>query len=85
MRDLKDIKNFGPKMVGWLNSIGIHTEEDLLNSDYRTIYQNFKAAGIYPHILIFYSIEMGLQDRKWSDITEVEKAELRSVLRLSEK
>jgi hypothetical protein len=72
-------------MIGWLNRIGIHTEEDLLKSDYRTIYQKFQSVGIYPHILIFYSIDMGLQDRKWSDITEREKAELRSILGLTEK
>lgn len=72
-------------MVGWLNRIGIHSEEDLLNSDYQTIYRKFEAAGIYPHILIFYSIDMGLQDRKWSDITESEKAELRAILGLHKK
>lgn len=85
MRELKDIKNFGPKMVSWLNRIGIQNEQDLLNTDYRTIYEKFQAAGIYPHILMFYSIDMGLQDRKWSDITELEKAELRAILGLPEK
>lgn len=72
-------------MVGWLNRIGIHNEADLLNTDYRTIYEKFVSAGIYPHILIFYSIDMGLQDRKWSDITENEKAELRIILGIKEK
>lgn len=72
-------------MVSWLNRIGIQNEQDLLNTDYRTIYEKFLAAGIYPHILMFYSIDMGLQNRKWSDITEHEKAELRTILGLPEK
>lgn len=82
MRELKEIKNFGPKMVEWLQRIGIMNEQDLLNSDYRTIRDNLKDAGIYPHILIFYSIDMGLQDRKWSDITSEEKLELRRILEM---
>jgi hypothetical protein len=85
VRELKDIKNFGPKLVNWMNRIGIHTEEDLLNSDYPTIFRKLSEVGVYPHILIFYSIDMGLQDRKWSDITKNEKAELRSILGLPPK
>jgi len=80
MRSLIEIKNFGPKMVEWLNKIDIHDEADLLNSDYRTIKEKLIQAGITPHILMFYSIEMGLQDRKWNDISPAEKQELKRVL-----
>ena len=80
MRELNEIKNFGPKMVEWLNRIDIKNEEDLLKSDYRAIRDKLKTAGIEPHILIFYSIDMGLQNRKWSDITADEKLELRRIL-----
>jgi hypothetical protein len=82
MRELIEIKNFGPKMVEWLHRIGIMNEKDLLRSDYRTIRDKLQAAGIHPHILIFYSIDMGLQDRKWSDITSEEKLELRRILEM---
>jgi hypothetical protein len=37
-------------------------------------------AGITPRILMFYSIEMGLQNRKWNDITPAEKEELKRIL-----
>jgi hypothetical protein len=80
MRSLIEIKNFGPKMVEWLNKIDIHDEADLLNSDYRTIKEKLIQAGITPHILMFYSIEMGLQERKWNDISPAEKQELRRIL-----
>lgn len=82
MRQLNEIKNFGPKMVEWLNKIGIQTEEDLLNSDYLTIKEKLIQSGITPNILIFYSIEMGLQDRKWNDINPAEKQELKRILAL---
>ncbi len=80
MRSLIEIKNFGPKMVEWLNKIDIHDEADLMNSDYRTIKEKLIDAGITPHILMFYSIEMGLQDRKWNDISPAEKQELKRIL-----
>ncbi|MEY3238458.1 MAG: hypothetical protein RI883_2559 [Bacteroidota bacterium] len=80
MRKISEIKNFGPKMVTWLNKIEIYTEEDLLQSDYLILKNKFIAGGIQPHILMFYSIDMGLQDRIWSDITPVEKLELKLLL-----
>jgi hypothetical protein len=80
MRSLIEIKNFGPKMVEWLNKIDIHDEADLMNSDYRAIKEKLIDAGITPHILMFYSIEMGLQDRKWNDISPAEKQELKRIL-----
>lgn len=82
MRSLIEIKNFGPKMVEWLKAIDIHDEADLLNSDYRTIKEKLIQAGITPHILMFYSIEMGLQERKWNDISPAEKQELRRILEM---
>jgi hypothetical protein len=80
MRSLIEIKNFGPKMVEWLNKIDIHNEADLMNSDYRTIKEKLIQAGITPHILMFYSIDMGLQDRSWNDISPAEKQELKRIL-----
>lgn len=67
-------------MISWLNKIDIYSEEDLLQSDYLTLKNKLIAAGIKPHILMFYSIDMGLQDRKWSDITPSEKLELKLML-----
>lgn len=67
-------------MVKIMNGIGIFTKEDLLNADYREIKQKLESKGILPHLNIFYSIEMGLQDRKWSDITFEEKKELQKII-----
>jgi chaperonin GroEL (HSP60 family) len=80
MDELKDLKNFGPYMIHILGQIGINTVQDLMNSDYLSIRDRLINAGIQPNLNIFYSIEMGLQDRIWSDITEKEKMEIRSIL-----
>jgi hypothetical protein len=77
---LNEIKNFGPYMVTILHKIGIHTKEDLLNTDYKHIRDALVSKGIRPHLNIFYSIEMGLQGRVWSDITAQEKKELKEML-----
>lgn len=80
MSDLGGIRNFGPYMVQILNGIGIFTREQLLDTDYRTIRDALVANGVKPHPNIFYSIEMGLQDRAWNSITPEERREVRRML-----
>jgi hypothetical protein len=80
MGDLGEIRNFGPYMVRILNAIGISTREQLLATDYRTIRDALLAKGVSPHPNIFYSIEMGLQDRVWSSITPEARREIRRIL-----
>ena len=77
---LERIKNFGPYMVKTLQSIGICSREDLLATDYKRIAKALQEAGIRPHLNLFYSIEMGLQDRPWTDITPREKREIQRIL-----
>ncbi len=67
-------------MVKIMNLIGIHSREDLLASDYRTIKENLINAGVTPHLNIFYSIEMGLQGKGWNEITANEKNEIQKIL-----
>lgn len=80
MSDLSELKNFGPYMVKIMHQIGIYSKNDLLQADLRGIYHGLQEQGIKPHLLIFYSIEMGLQDRNWSDIGEEEKRRIREML-----
>ena len=81
MNDLEQIKNFGPYMVKIMNLIGIHSREDLMASDYKTIKKNLIVAGVTPHLNIFYSIEMGLQGKSWHEITANEKKEIQRILK----
>jgi hypothetical protein len=80
MNDLDTIINFGPYMVKIMNHIGIHSREDLMDTDYKTIKKNLINAGVTPHLNIFYSIEMGLQGKSWHEITANEKNEIQKIL-----
>jgi hypothetical protein len=80
MNDLGEIKNFGPYMVKIMNLIGIHSKEDLMALDYKTIKKNLINARIKPHLNIFYSIEMGLQGKSWHEIKANEKNEIQKIL-----
>jgi hypothetical protein len=80
MNDLDEIINFGPYTVKIMNLIGIYSREDLMASDYKTIKKNLINAGVNPHLNIFYSIEMGLQGKRWNEITSNEKNEIKRIL-----
>ncbi len=69
-------------MVKIMNAIGIHSKDDLLNSSYTQIKNDLEKLGIKPHMNIFYSIEMGLQNRPWNSITPSEKREVKALLGL---
>lgn len=48
--------------------------------DYKKIKANLVEAGVTPHLNLFYSIEMGLQDRRWNEITAQEKRAIKEML-----
>ena len=80
MNDLRELKNFGPYMVKILNLIGIYSRADLMASDFKKIKNELVKVGIKPHLNIFYSIEMGLQNKPWNKITSEEKYEIKRIL-----
>ena len=66
-------------MVKIMNLIGIYSREDLMATDYKTIKKELVKAGVNPHLNIFYSIEMGLQEKSWHEISSDEKNEIRKI------
>lgn len=81
MSDLEKLKNFGPYMVKIMQLIDIHSKEDLLDADLVSIQEKLIQKGIKPHLSIFYSIEMGLQNRNWLDISPTEKRAIQEILK----
>lgn len=79
-RPIEELKNFGPYMVDIMHRIGVYTEKDLLDSSYSDIADRLLEHGIRPHLLIFYSIAMGLQDKPWTAIPVEEKTLIRAQL-----
>lgn len=80
-RPIGELKNFGPYMVRIMNEIGIYTESDLLDTEYHSIQEKLIARKIEANLLIFYSIEMGLQNRTWNEISPTEKSEIKELLK----
>ncbi len=68
-------------MVKIMHEIGVFSREDLMHTDYKKIKADLIKKGIQPHMNIFYSIEMGLQNRVWNDITPQERKELEDILK----
>jgi ethanolamine utilization protein EutP (predicted NTPase) len=80
MNDLRELKNLGPYMVKIMNLIGIYTKADLMASDFKKIKNELVKVGIKPHLNIFYSIEMSLQNKPWNEISSEEKNEIKRIL-----
>jgi len=68
-------------MVKIMQLIDIHSQDDLLAADYKRIQEKLIQKGIKPHLSIFYSIEMGLQNRNWLDISPTEKRAIQKILK----
>ena len=68
-------------MVKIMHEIGVFSREDLMHTDYKKIKADLIKKGIQPHMNIFYSIEMGLQNRIWSDISQQEMQEMQAILK----
>jgi len=81
MNHLDNTKSFGLYMVKIMKLIGIHSREDLMVSDYKTIKKNLIKAGVTLHLNIFYSIEIGLKGKSWNEITSNEKNEIQKYRR----
>lgn len=79
-RRLEDMRNLGPYTKGILNQIGIYTEQELLSADYLSISKKLVEKGIQPNLNIFYSIEMAIQDKVWTEISAQEKQEIKTIL-----
>lgn len=77
--DLSQLKNVGPKTIGWLHEIGIYTVEDLRVIGAVEAYKRLKAA--FPHkvtLNALYGLEGALSDRRWDEIPPEVKAQLKA-------
>jgi len=71
--------NLGPVSTGWLNEIGIFTEDDLRQMGVIEAY--CRVREIHPNrvtVLLLYGLEAALIHRHWNDIPPEYKAELRA-------
>ena len=72
------IKNMGPRSSEWLDSVGIHTLEDVAELGVVETYRRVKAA--YPDkvsLNLLWGLQAALLDLPWSELPPDIKEELR--------
>ena len=72
------MKNMGPKSSEWLDSIGIHTLDDVAALGVVETYKRVKAA--YPDkvsLNLLYGLQAALLDLPWNELPTDIKAELK--------
>jgi len=67
-------------MIKIMKLYGIYSREELMALNYQKIKEELVMAGVRPHLIVFYSIEVGLQSRRCTDISLDNKLEIRKIL-----
>jgi len=77
MTSLKTLKNVGPKTIGWMQDVGIHTVEDLEALGAAAAYIRLKNA--FPHkvsLNALWGLQGALLGIRWNQLPETMKADL---------
>lgn len=74
---VSSIRNLGPAMEAACADAGIATAEALRDLGTDAAYTKMIVAGLRPHFIGYYALEMGLQGRPWNDCQGSEKIALR--------
>lgn len=80
--DLHTLKSIGPKTIGWLHEIGIHTREDLQQMGPIEAYCRLKA--LYPQkvtLNALWGLASALTDMDWRELPAEYKEELKQAVK----
>lgn len=79
-RSLSSLRNFGKKIAGRLNEVGIFSEDDLRSAGavgaHRLIRERYPNETL-PVCYYLYSFEGALTDKHWNEIGEQRKQQLK--------
>lgn len=75
------IKNFGPKSKEWLNEIGVFSWDDIDRMGVIEVFVMLKRINPKISLNMLWALYMGHQGKHWMEISEKEKAELKSELK----
>ena len=67
-RPLRELKNLGPRSEAMLAQVGIHTEQQLRESDPFTVYARLKAHVPGTSRTMLYALLGALEDRHWQAV-----------------
>ena len=74
---ISSIRNLGPATEAQLAKAGITSAEQLTALGAHEAYRKWLEAGLPPHFIGYYVLEMALQGRPWNDCKGDEKKALR--------
>ncbi|MBS1560004.1 MAG: TfoX/Sxy family protein [Bacteroidetes bacterium] len=77
-----NLKNFGERSSRLLHAIGVTTISEVRALGSVEVFARMRRAGLNVSTVVLWALEMGLQGRTYTDITEREKKTLISELRL---
>lgn len=64
------LKSLGPVPEKWLDTVGIHTKEDLEQIGPKGAFEMIKMAGFHPTANVLYALMGALSGGHWVDIAE---------------
>ena len=74
--DLLELKNLGKTSVMWLNAIGVHKREQLIERGPVETYCAVKARGFKANRVLLYALQAALMDVHWKDLDPSLKSNL---------
>ena len=74
------LRNLGPTSEGWLNAVGIYTEDDLVQLGSVIAYKLVEQHGFAPTLNLLYALEASIRGIDWRELPPEVKEELRSAV-----
>lgn len=78
--ELAQLKNIGKASEGWLNAIGVYTQQELAVLGPVAAYRRLKAEGYPVSLNLVYAIQGALMDLHWTDLPATLRDELRQAV-----
>lgn len=81
MTDLPSLKNIGPKSAEWLESVGIHNLDVLIELGVLEAYRRVSSA--YPNQVtpnLLYALQGAMLDLKWNELPSEMMTQLRQAI-----
>lgn len=72
------LRNLGPASSRWLDEADIHTAGDLRHLGVPLVMHILRQRGLPASMNLAYALEAALQDRHWLDLSQEERAAIRT-------
>ncbi|WP_225766146.1 TfoX/Sxy family protein [Stenotrophomonas sp. Marseille-Q4652] len=70
------LRNIGPKSAAWLRQVGLHTQQDLIDTGAVVAFVKVRRAGFKPSLNLLYSLEAALLGCHWQELPVARRQQL---------